>query len=413
MHEMKLRSTDPRSFRHVIIFQGAAASIKAISVLVLFVVLSACASYPRIIYNSQDAAIAQIPGYPGIRAWADGQEVDFSGPGFWKPVMNSGPLRYLALSGGGSGGAFGAGVLAGWAKAGNRPAFDIVSGVSTGALTAPFAFLGPSYDGALKTLYTSGVARPASDLKWLPAGILGSGLLETEKFHSLVNSYMTPEVLAAVAAEYNKGRRLFIVTTNMDLQRPVVWDMGKIAASGNPDALSLFRKVMIASASIPGGYAPVLIDVTANGKHFQEMQVDGGASTQLFTLPDWMLVNPPGQIANVDLYVLINNTLLPEFSLTPNTTLGVLARAYSTIIKSQTRTALMATYSITKASGISFHVAAIDKMVNYDVADPFNVQYTNTLYNIGYNEAAEGTVWKTLPTFEGSNQGSNLPHNQK
>ena len=202
-----------------------------------------------------------------------------------KPPIRSGRITYLALSGGGSGGAFGAGILTGWTTAGTRPTFDVVSGVSTGALIAPFAFLGSSYDPTLAELYTSGIAetlvRPRPII-----GLLGAALSDPAPLRRLVERYVTDDMLRKIAAEHSKGRRLFVVTTNLDAQRTVIWDMGAIAAHGHEQALVLFRNVLIASASIPAVFPPVMIEVTMNGKRFQEMHSDGGATTQLFTAPE-------------------------------------------------------------------------------------------------------------------------------
>ncbi|WP_430642280.1 patatin-like phospholipase family protein [Afipia clevelandensis] len=187
-------------------------------------------------------------------------------------------MTYLALSGGGADGAYGAGVLNGWTASGTRPTFLIVSGVSTGALIAPFAFLGPQYDETLPDIYTSGVAASLIDTPNVLNALFGGGLSGNSRLRELVAQYVNQEMLVSVAAEYAKGRKLFIVTTNLDTQRTVIWDMGRIAKVGSPKALSLFRDVVAASASIPVVFSPMLIDAQANGKQFQEMHVDGGVT---------------------------------------------------------------------------------------------------------------------------------------
>ena len=174
------------------------------------------------------------------------------------------PVIYgLALSGGGQDGAFGAGILCGWTEAGTRPQFKLVTGISTGALMAPFAFLGPAYDHVLKEAYTTisdkdvykahkplAILLSLVNIKPLPA------LTENKPMEELVARLVDDKVLAEVAREHRKGRRLLIGTTQMDAQRLVIWNMGAIANSGNPQALALFRKIMVASASIPAFFPP-------------------------------------------------------------------------------------------------------------------------------------------------------------
>jgi hypothetical protein len=344
-----------------------------------------------------------VPGFRGIRTWADSTLEDLNGNGITLPSTDSHSIRYLALSSGGSGGAFGAGVLVGWTARGSRPVFDLVSGVSTGALIAPFAFLGSEYDRTLAEIYTSDVAGDVVQMQFLPAGLLGSGLLQPEPLRRLVEKYADERLLVAIAGEHRKGRRLLVVTTNMDAQRAVVWDMGKIAASNRLEALKLFRDILVASASIPAVFPPVLIDVHAGGKHFQEMHADGGPSTQVFTVPEGLLSAASSRLlpkgTQADLYVVINNALFPEFKVTPNNTFAIGGRSLDTMIKSQTRDSLRATYAFTKRTGIGFHVASIDRAVPYSALDPFNAAYVRTLFKLGYDQAMSGHVWKTAPVF--------------
>ena len=195
-------------------------------------------------------------------------------------------ISMLSLSGGGDDGAFGSGLLVGWTAHGDRPQFKLVTGVSTGALIAPFAFLGTAYDGTLAKVYTDiepsevFVARPV-----ILAALTEDALSDTGPLYKTISSYITEDILAAIAAEYHKGRLLLIQTTDLDAGRPVIWNIGAIAASGNPRALDLLRHIMLASASIPAAFPPVLFDVEAKGQAFQELHVDGGAVSQAFLVP--------------------------------------------------------------------------------------------------------------------------------
>jgi len=99
-------------------------------------------------FTAEEQANAVIPGIPDARAWGD-SDVDF------RRLLPQSNGPWLALSGGGADGAFGAGVIVGWTASGKRPEFALVSGVSIGALIAPYAFLGPSYDAQLRENFES------------------------------------------------------------------------------------------------------------------------------------------------------------------------------------------------------------------------------------------------------------------
>lgn len=234
--------------------------------------------------------MAQPPGYQNIRDWGD----------HYSPVLQRSveaalkteaapnnpygqtPIQYLALSGGGMNGAFGAGFLCGWTREGSRPTFDFVTGISAGALLAPFAFGGPNHDATLREIYAELQPGKLFARKgWLRI-LRDDSAFDTTPLRKLLEQYVTPEFLAEIAREHARGRRLWIGTANLDAKRPVIWDMGAIAASGNPDAVSLFIQVMMASAAIPGAFPPVYFNVEAAGATYDEMHVDGGISRQAF-----------------------------------------------------------------------------------------------------------------------------------
>jgi predicted acylesterase/phospholipase RssA len=186
-----------------------------------------------------------------------------------KPTTRLGPVSYLAVSGGGDNGAFGAGLLNGWTKTGTRPEFKMVTGVSTGALIAPFAFLGPDYDAALREVYTSMTPEKVYRARGLRAVLFDDAMADTGPLSEIIALYANQKMLEAIAREYQKGRLLMIGTTDLDAQRPVIWNIGAIAASGHPGALDLIRKILRASAAVPGAFQPVLIDVELDGKNYQ------------------------------------------------------------------------------------------------------------------------------------------------
>jgi predicted acylesterase/phospholipase RssA len=198
------------------------------------------------------------------------------------PKRPDGSIFYpvLAISGGAANGAYGAGLLKGWSKHGDRPVFKVVTGVSTGALIAPFAFLGSEYDDELEECYTTMATKNVMRSRGVVGPLLGDSVYSTAPLAKKIAVIATKELLEKIAVEHKRGRRLFVGTTNLDAQRFVVWNMGEIACKGDVD---LFRKVTLASASLPIVFPPVHIKVEADGKTYDEMHVDGGAITQVFS----------------------------------------------------------------------------------------------------------------------------------
>ncbi|MFZ5738265.1 MAG: patatin-like phospholipase family protein [Pseudomonadota bacterium] len=372
-------------------------------VLRFFIVLSAlassgwlagCASMPRMPYTAAEAAQARVLDRDDLRRYVDDPLSAFGGERAF-----GGPRNYLALSGGGADGAYGAGVLAGWSAAGNRPSFSIVSGVSTGALIAPFAFLGPSYDETLRQLYTSGIAESLLEDPNPLNAIFGSGLFGNQRLRELVASYIDAKFVSDVADEYAKGRLLFVVTTNLDSQRSVIWNMGRIASLRTPASLELFRNVVAASASIPAVFPPILVTAeAANGATFQEMHVDGGVMSPVLTLPEaYLLRSASGPKAlSLQLYILMNNKIEPEFQVVRDRTLDIAARASSTMIKAQTRSILYNTYAVARRNKFGFHLSYIESDRPPSPAG-FDTAYMRDLYQYGYDRARSGRAWSSAP----------------
>lgn len=358
------------------------------------VVLAACATVERIPYTPQEQAEARIPGFPDVRAWADDPNITqrYAGITTRQPVM-------LALSGGGADGAFGAGFLTGWTARGNRPQFHVVTGASAGALIAPFAFLGPNHDDTLRQVFTSGEMENFLQFEGV-SGLFGTGLFKAGPLKALIAKHVDANILAAVAGEYRAGRRLFIVTTDLDAQRTAIWDMGRIAASGHPDALDLFRKVMEASASIPGIFSPVLIDVEANGKRFAEMHVDGGVTANILVVPEAILLaKKPILPANVKpkIYAILNGKLGPYFEVVKPTTLQIAVRAFATSVRANTRNTLLASYEFIKRRGWELNLAAIDDSVPNQEKPGFDTGYMRSLFDYGYERGRIGQMWQRSP----------------
>ena len=357
--------------------------------------LAACTSLPRTPYSAADASGSRVLDIDGLRRYTDEPVAKFR---LEKDDLSS-TKTYLALSGGGADGAYGVGVLNGWTAAGTRPTFSVVSGVSTGGLIAPFAFLGSQYDDTLREVYTSGIASSLLDDPSIIRVLFGSGLFGNKRLHELVARYVGPEILAAVARENARGRKLLVVTTDLDTQRTVVWDMGKIAAIGSPEALRLFRDVMAASASIPLVFPPILIEAEGRGRRFEEMHVDGGVTAPVLTLPDALLFQGrlPGN-SRMNIYILVNKKLERTFELVSNSTVDVASRSLSSITQSQTRSVIFSTYDFAKRNRWGFHLSYIERDYPASPSEGFDTAYMRALYRYGYEKAASGRAWtSTLP----------------
>ena len=230
----------------------------------------------------------------------------------------------LAISAGGANGAYGAGVLIGWTEAGDRPAFDVVTGVSTGALIAPFAFLGPDWDDELRAAYTDEDAARLTDGRW--AIFVRPALFGGQSLRDLIGKYVDARLLAAIAREHQTGRRLLVATTDLDAQETIVWDMGAIALAGQTPgyeeaAVSLFQTVLVASASIPGVFPPVMVDADGAEGGRMEMHVDGGVTTPFVLAPAAMSFwEPDGVMRPEDLFVIVNGELEPSYGVTRGAT---------------------------------------------------------------------------------------------
>lgn len=349
---------------------------------------------PRAPFTAAEQAVAGIPGMADARFWGD-SETDFA------KALPSQRGPWLILSTGGADGAFGAGLLNGLTAAGKRPDYAVVTGVSTGALMAPFVFAGPRYDAALSTVYTH---TSAADI--FEVGGTGESFLDTWPLRDLIGKQITPALLNDIAAAHQAGRRLFIVTTNLDAGRSVVWNMGAIAAHfaahsagpGGDEALKLFRNILLASGSVPGAFPPVLIDVTANGKRFSEMHVDGGVGGQFFVTPPALMQSTSNyKIPAEALYIVVNSGLAPEFQVVERSTPTILAQTVSMAIKADLRVLLDRAYVAAKNSGIGFNVATIPPSFNAPSRGAFDPDYMKALFNVGYDQGKSASPFAAEP----------------
>lgn len=376
--------------------------------------LAGCASaMPRDPVTPEFEDKVSVMGNVQVRYWGDRAPENMAALSAekWAQVRSARPallkaggrpqISLLAISGGGSDGAFGAGLLVGWTARGNRPEFDIVTGVSTGALTAPFAFLGPRYDPALKDVYTN-YSTDQLLTKHPVRGLLGGdALASNEPLAGVIAHYVTAEFLAEVAREHARGRRLLIGTTNLDAQRPVIWDMGRIASSGDPSALALFRNVLLASAAIPGLFPPVYVQVRADGGVRQEMHVDGGTTNQVFLLPTQVSaggidaklgINPQRR-----LYIIRNGRVAPEYKAVKASTLAIAGRSISTLIKTQGIGDLYQMYEFSRRNRIAYNLAYIPGSFPDTSTEAFDPKYMSALFNLRFELGKSGRPWKTTP----------------
>ncbi len=354
----------------------------------------------------------EMPGMPGVRAWGDRYNKSFeqsavesseqekaANKGEMDPVVN-----VLALSGGGAEGAFGAGILCGWTKAGTRPRFKLVTGISTGALMAPFAFLGSDYDERLEKAYTTmsnddifqahgplAILLSLANLKALPS------MADSRPLTQLVTRMIDAEVLNKVAQEHLKGRRLLIGTTQLDAQRLVIWNMGAIAVSGHPQALELFRKIMVASASIPAMFPPQHFEVEAAGDHFQEMHVDGGTRAQVMLYESSIrFLAVPSQRPR-KLFIIRNEQVHPEWQEVKPQLKHIAIRTIDTLLKSQGVGDLFRLYVFAQRDQFDYNLAYIPPDYTSRPTSPFDTIYMNKLFQLGYQLACCGQPWRKYP----------------
>jgi hypothetical protein len=294
-------------------------------------------------------------------------------------ALPSEPGPWLILSTGGEEGAYGAGFLNGWLQTGTRPQFSAITGVSTGALMATYVFAGPQFAEDLHQVYTTISATDIFEVAATPESLVDSWPLA-----KMIDKRVTPEILAAVAAEYKKGRRLFVLTTDLDAGRTVVWNMGAIAAHGDDAALKLFRQVLLAASSIEAFFPPVFITVEANGHRFQEMHGDGGVLGPLFFGPEVYLVpGSPLKLPATELYVIFNGKLTTEFSETSRTTAGILGRTIGLALKAGGRLQLALAAVAAQRAGIPLNLTSVPDTFDQVGRGLFDPKYMNALYDLG------------------------------
>jgi predicted acylesterase/phospholipase RssA len=318
----------------------------------------------------------------------------------------------LVLSGGGANGAFTVGVLKGWSDSRTRPPFDVVTGISTGALIAPFAFLGPDYDDELVRLYTEVRDRDVFRRRIITGLLWSDALADSTPLRRNIELAVTPELLERIAQAHAQGRRLYVGTTDLDQKRLVTWDLGAIAAGTNPDKLELFRKVLLASASVPGLMPPVPLDVEVDGKHFTELHVDGGVTTTLFLQPAMLGACSAAEAkagGNSSVWVIVAGKLRPAPHPVGRGLFHVAEESFIGMLQSRYEADVVKTYLLARSAGAKFAVTAIpdESGERSENTLSFNPRMMREFFEMGYDAVTGGTAWTSVPA--GLKPGDDTP----
>lgn len=390
------------------------AIARGLAALVFAASLGGCSSLPRNPVPVELTQQATIPGMPDVRARAGrtdpAMERDYrlslaqeSAEDF--PVGSDGLIHYphLALSGGGVNGAFGAGFLKGWSATGTRPVFKIVTGVSTGALMAPFAFLGSRYDEALYRFYTTTTSEDVfTERSRVMALMRGDAFAQTAPLAALLDEYIDEQLLHEVAQAHKQGRRLYMGTVDLDSRSFMVWNMGLIAQHGDEQALALFRKIMLASSSVPIAFPPVLFEVEAQGRRYDEMHIDGFVWANVFLHagvfdPAALQGSPRREPGREDIYVIHNGQLSAPPAPTPRSLRSIAVRAIDITGRSGIVGDLYREYTFAQRNQADFHWVTIGEDVVLPDLTAFDPSQMAALFQSGYDAAMAGPAWRTLP----------------
>lgn len=391
------------------------AGLQRLSVALFLLVLAfagvpACAHVPERNPLPEAAVdLAGVLGIPRARYWGDepqpwahewlgNSKSELQGR---YPAIYGHRQTFLAISGGGQNGAFAAGLLLGWTAAGDRPEFTTVTGVSAGALIAPFAFLGPGYDHVLSQVSVELRAKDVFKKRRLIRGLRSDGMASTEPLQALIAKHIDQDLVEEIAEQHRRGRSLNIGTANLDSMRPVVWRIGAIANSGHPQALKLIRQILLASSSVPGAFPPVLIEVEAGEENYDEMHVDGGTASQVFLYPlglDFDEVLDKLEVpAKPKVYIIRNARLDPLYEQVRPKTVPIASRSISSVIRTQGIGDLYRIYLATLRDGLEFNLAYIPKEFTERSEEGVDTEYMGKLFELAFDMAKNGYPWQKMP----------------
>lgn len=372
--------------------------------------VASCTSVPKRNPLPTDLAnSARVSGIEDARTWGD--ETPYYADAFFQQTEEevrqnwaawfAKPMYFLAVSGGGAGGAFGAGLMKGWTEAGDRPEFQLVTGISTGALAAPFIFLGPEYDHVLEEIYTTFSTKDLLKKRKPISAFTSDAMYSTDRFAELIARYYDEEIVEALAVEARKGRVLNIGTTNLDVERPVIWRISTIAASDHPDRLELIRKIILASAAIPAVFPPVTIDVTANGQLYDELHVDGGTSSQVFLYPTAIdttrVLQKLKSPAKPKVFVIRNSRIDPHAAIVNRKLMPIASRSIGALIRSQGVGDLYRIFALAERDELDFHLAYIPASFDRVPDELFDQHWMRELFDLGYEMGRAGYQWSKVP----------------
>jgi predicted acylesterase/phospholipase RssA len=373
-------------------------------------VIAGCVHLPeRTPLPEKYVAEAEVLGIPRARFWGDAPQPwvhewldkTTSETKVRYPDVYGRQHSYLAISGGGENGAFAAGLLLGWTEAGDRPEFTSVTGISAGALIAPFAYLGPDYDHVLREVSVNLTEDEVFEKRRTLRGLRSDAMASTEPLRYLIEKYVDQEVMDRIAEEHRKGRMLNIGTADLDAMRPVVWRIGAIANSGHPRALDLIRQILLASASIPGAFPPVLIQVEASDTRFDELHVDGGITSQVFLYPaglDWDAVLEKLRVrGRPKVYVIRNSRLEPPYEQVRNKLFPIAKRSIDSLVRTQGIGDLYRIYLQTCRDGLEFNLASIPPDFDAHSDGLFDPEYMRQLFETAFELAKAGYPWQKMP----------------
>jgi predicted acylesterase/phospholipase RssA len=376
--------------------------------LLAILILTGCAT-KRPALPADHTTLGTIQGLETARYWGDEfiqnpeayfiemrEQILAADPAEFHETQN-----FLALSGGGQNGAFGAGLLNGWSEHGDRPTFRIVTGISTGSLIAPFAFLGEDYDTSLKELYTLYSTKQIITKSILSGLFGGDAFTDSSPLFGLIEKYIDEKAIERMAQEHRKGRRLFVGTTNMDALRPVIWDLGAIATSDHPDKASVIHRAILASASIPGVFPPMLFDVSKNGIEYNELHVDGGIGHQIFLSPTSLSIRQAmddiGFTGSGTVYIIRNNPTLTHWELVKPSAMAISKASIGGLTRNQGNTDQYVIYLQAQLDEMECCSAQIPPSFMVESEEAFDINYMGQLYELAYKQASAGYPWASKP----------------
>jgi predicted patatin/cPLA2 family phospholipase len=308
----------------------------------------------------------------------------------------------LCLSGGGSYGAYSAGYLCGWSERGDRPEFAVVTGISTGALIAPFAFLGPQYDPSIRELYTTLTTRDVYRRQVVRGLLAGGSLADNSRLERKIDEFLTPELMQGIATQHRRGRRLYVATTEIEGKRLVIWDIGAIASHGRECDRQLVKLVLLGSSAIPGFFPPTEIPITVNEKPYIERHVDGGVTQSLFFAPPYvppeLATDPTATSLNgTDVYCIIAGKLYSDPEVVRPRLFTIAGKSVAVVLAAQARGDLARLWTVAQFTGMNFHMTAIrEDFPTPGSSTDFDPEAMTCLFEEGVREARMGQ-WRTSP----------------